>query len=849
MEASAAHGGCARRGGPEEDFWMRESSALCSCWAHGLRERERLAADAAEVAAEALDGLLAEPTYRNAGILLDGLARAGVRTSAPASVRAAALLHRELAKGPRQHGACAEVWVDLARQFEIPRVSREAWLQCRDQLLQERRWSQAARLCSAAAELGSECVLDRALEHGTRYHEDLVSFSPRLSPRTQQTAMRRLADSGYPQVADRIRRACAIGTAGDRGRCPEGLQRQLQRDLLRHLVELGLRSRAAELAARADILDEVHDLLGPGVHEDSPSLEPGQCRDTGGGQEGAQAFTVETGAISLVDSPDAAAAFAAAAAGAEGPVGLDCEWPPAERGVSICQVSLSERIWVLDLRWAWSAGDRQVQTALRQLFADPAVLKLGFGFQEDLDRLHVTLSEDGGMREGVRNFVDLQVDGRGLASLFRAATGSTLDKSLQCSAWGARPLGQAQLQYAAADARCLLRLYEALKADDRQSLKACHLIPQESQSSTQDDSEHLTVEHVRAAVSAGGLDGTFVGLDDEQPSINGSQAANGNVLCFVVKPDRRPVAVAAREGAKVDLAALARVLKVGKGKIAMASPAECVRLFGFAPGAVPPVGLRPEVGVWLSSSLRIEGAPVLCFSGGGPRARVLLDAAALAAHYGEDRWLADGERPLVPLALAVRRVVRGEAPPKFACDSMLCRLAHKLRSIDLDVAVVGDLRSHAPDDAEPRPLPRADRPLRPTAPCRRREEERLLELAEGGRIALTSSTSTQAAMHGIVYLLRGMSADDQLREVCIVFGINGRERAENAMDRRCCVCNWPITTISKEAVVGKVPKRAIENYNVFFTCARDPCKTIFWRGSSYLEGQSEIQHALEDLCF
>uniref|UniRef100_A0A7S0AK95 Mut7-C RNAse domain-containing protein n=1 Tax=Pyrodinium bahamense TaxID=73915 RepID=A0A7S0AK95_9DINO len=104
-------------------------------------------------------------------------------------------------------------------------------------------------------------------------------------------------------------------------------------------------------------------------------------------------------------------------------------------------------------------------------------------------------------------------------------------------------------------------------------------------------------------------------------------------------------------------------------------------------------------------------------------------------------------------------------------------------------------------------------------------------------------------MNGLVYLLRGTAADEQLREVCVVFGIDGRRRADFAMDRRCCVCNGLLMTIGREAVRGRVPTRAVESYDAFFTCERDPCKTIFWHSSSYLEGKHEIQRSLEDLCF
>jgi len=49
-----------------------------------------------------------------------------------------------------------------------------------------------------------------------------------------------------------------------------------------------------------------------------------------------------------------------------------------------------------------------------------------------------------------------------LASLVARVTGRRLDKAQQCSAWGARPLSAAQTAYAAADAACLVDMFDRL---------------------------------------------------------------------------------------------------------------------------------------------------------------------------------------------------------------------------------------------------------------------------------------------------------------------------------------------------------------------------------------------------
>ena len=52
----------------------------------------------------------------------------------------------------------------------------------------------------------------------------------------------------------------------------------------------------------------------------------------------------------------------------------------------------------------------------------------------------------------------MQVTGTGLSGVVEAQLGVCLDKSLQCSSWGSRPLSPEQLQYAALDAAVLLML-------------------------------------------------------------------------------------------------------------------------------------------------------------------------------------------------------------------------------------------------------------------------------------------------------------------------------------------------------------------------------------------------------
>merc|ERR1712048_869256 len=109
-------------------------------------------------------------------------------------------------------------------------------------------------------------------------------------------------------------------------------------------------------------------------------------------------------------------------------------------------------------------------------------------------------------------------------------------------------------------------------------------------------------------------------------------------------------------------------------------------------------------------------------------------------------------------------------------------------------------------------------------------------MGEDAYVGLTSSPSTLAALQGRIYLLQGLTPDEQVREVCMVFGIDWRKRMEFAMDRRCCLCNGAIRVVSREEVAKKVPWRALEAFDRFFMCSQDRCDTVFWNGQSYFAG-------------
>jgi uncharacterized protein len=130
-----------------------------------------------------------------------------------------------------------------------------------------------------------------------------------------------------------------------------------------------------------------------------------------------------------------------------------------------------------DLQDLLSTPPADARRLLKAAFCRRACLKLGFNLRGDFAAIETALGPEG---SGCTSVVDPAIDfarlgiplprsisswgsppavrGEGLSGLVAARLGALLDKSLQVSAWGERPLSVAQLEYAAADAAVLLAL-------------------------------------------------------------------------------------------------------------------------------------------------------------------------------------------------------------------------------------------------------------------------------------------------------------------------------------------------------------------------------------------------------
>jgi len=530
-------------------------------------------------------------------------------------------------------------------------------------------------------------------------------------------------------------------------------------------------------------------------------------------------FSIDIAVVCLVDSPVLLEQFTAAADRAEGLCGLDCEWHPGERLVSIMQVAIEGQAWVLDLQWAREAQETRVAEAVTKLFQSPSVTKLGFAFGEDLSRLANSVPSCGGYTWLVHPYIELQLDSRGLASMMHSEVGLTLDKTLQCSAWGARPLSPSQLRYAAADAMCLTHLFKVLtdRVVPGKLLPRCvHELAHKGDPTT------LGIDEVREAAQVSGLESRF------EASSCGCDVEQGNVVCFVVKPDRRPVAVVTKSDMKISLDALAHHLGVNKARISMASAAECVRLFGFQPGNLPPIGLRPGVDTWLDFELKSSVGDI-CFSSGSPDVNLICTWKALEGLLGVGRLLKTQLWPSVGIATKVRQMARGDVPLRFVCvDPALNRLVQRLRVLDLDVVSLSGGRG-----ADTR-------------------EKKVTQLHEVGKlqqldtdlvceaVTLTSSRAAVELRRGATYKICGATLEEQFCEILAVFAVDGRRRLETSLDHRCHNCNSKLESASYEQIVQRNFKTA-EVRDEYHLCSNTACEMQYWHSKTYKELRNEVR--------
>eukprot|EP00929_Paragymnodinium_shiwhaense_P115196 TRINITY_DN83903_c0_g1_i1.p1 TRINITY_DN83903_c0_g1~~TRINITY_DN83903_c0_g1_i1.p1 ORF type:complete len:549 (-),score=129.97 TRINITY_DN83903_c0_g1_i1:4-1650(-) len=167
-------------------------------------------------------------------------------------------------------------------------------------------------------------------------------------------------------------------------------------------------------------------------------------------------------------------------------LGFDVEWrPAADSPPSVLQLGGGDLVFIIDL--ISLSGSESLGQALGAIFGDTSVVKLGFDGAKDFARVAEVipgLRAACGVPDASRLFMDIRhiyaellvrngqaastkkaVASFSLSSMAENILGRPLDKSMQMSDWGRRPLSGPQSRYAAMDAWVLPEMYRKLTGE------------------------------------------------------------------------------------------------------------------------------------------------------------------------------------------------------------------------------------------------------------------------------------------------------------------------------------------------------------------------------------------------
>jgi uncharacterized protein with PIN domain len=308
---------------------------------------------------------------------------------------------------------------------------------------------------------------------------------------------------------------------------------------------------------------------------------------------------------------------------------------------------------------------------------------------------------------------------------------------------------------------------------------------------------------------------------------------------------------------RADLGEAAKIFGVARRRVRLATAEECVRVFGYPPGSMPPMGTRGaaegsfgKMPTLMDSAVRARagrvfpgaGAPHLVFAVEPAVLERLADATVARIAEGVPRrggyTLGDDEAPgpesfesfestsrfrqtpggpTRPEALAdsgPRDDGPSDGPPEgekavaFACDGALGRLARWLRALGFDA-------EHVP--AEPGVSGRV-------------QHATLLRLAERERrVILTRDAGLMARERRAgAYLVAENDPKKQFATVAARFGLRVRK---GRLLTRCARCNGRVEArMSAEEVAARddIPERVKRATSEFWRC--DRCGKAYWVG-------------------
>ncbi|EQC39520.1 hypothetical protein SDRG_02958 [Saprolegnia diclina VS20] len=502
-------------------------------------------------------------------------------------------------------------------------------------------------------------------------------------------------------------------------------------------------------------------------------------------------------------------------------VGVDLEWKPVySKGesclASLLQVALLDRVFLIDL--ISIEGHLKALDVVQWMLAEPRLLKLGFGIETDVRVLADTFPEVL-PQVTVQSLLEVDVvlrhfcptaTAKSLSDVVATVLGVPLDKTQQVSNWDARPLSLDQQMYAALDAWCLVRVTECLAVDAAEiwfqplttTLRVTAASPADA--AARREARYALQQRLPTSMAMPGAavaellastpDASVVVSHLSAVDLTADHVVAANTLCLFANDV--PMVALLPQTTKLDMGYLATATGASRRSVRLAKATECLDVFGYAPGCVPPMAHRKAMSLLVDSSL--AAATTLVVGSGEHHVVLQLSLATL-------QTLVDVRVVALSKASAADTEVAPMTNAKFLVDSHLGKLARwlRMRGIDSVQFTQGENDRDALLDqaaAEARMVLTTDRRLaarRSAAPC---------------------------------FLLTTTDPRDQLRQVLQHFGLGQHSSvAPTFVHPRCTQCNGDTFTLVDAAVAQTkqaLSDSTLAHINEYWVC--DKCNKVFW---------------------
>ncbi|KAL0047260.1 hypothetical protein WJX82_011031 [Trebouxia sp. C0006] len=548
--------------------------------------------------------------------------------------------------------------------------------------------------------------------------------------------------------------------------------------------------------------------------------------------------------------------------------GIDAEWVPGlpTATATLLQLAFTTAsphqpgsfVLLLDLL---SLPQSAVKDFLQGLLRNAKVLKVGYGLVHDLWAIAAALGDEGlGCVAVVEPQLDVgtlhrqlhkahvpgiaKVVGKGLSALTQAQLSMPLDKSLQCSTWGLRPLTQTQVEYAALDALCLLMLLDNMIAcapPQQSTQNAPSLAETNTAQPSESDDQQTSVDAVSPSMSRHKLS-SHDGAASGQPAAPSQQQVDGHNVSETPQ-DALQTASMSNSCAEAHLGtADTRDSTSHKAPDAsnkslgsITEEAAAADSSGSASGpSADQTGDQRSAGLQTYHEAAIQQAVEhwAC--------RLEMTPAGKAARPKAKRHLSRRQRAHIRHAVEQQNQIDDVAgapvyvpwkdhpgEPRFICDVMTEGLAKQLRLYGVDAAAVQTKGKGS----------------------RHLVYRQMVDVAQAEeRVILTCDrTFIRMGYSDQAFYVRTTNKQEQVKEVLAHFDITINE---DSLLSRCAKCNG--TFYPRPIPAGELPSNASEVahhikelHREFWVCKK--CGQVYWQGTQYGNALQQLSQRLSGL--